>query len=420
MPVAPAPAAGHRAAPPRMTRPRHPIAEITSAHTRPRLEGLDLARWLAVTGMLTVHFTVPFLEPGTVTGVLIHKAAWGRSTILFTFLAGVSLALVSGAGSPHRGARGNVTAGRITVRGLLLMGIGWALTAVVAPTEAALTVILTYYGLYFLLVLPFLRLNARWSAATAVAAVLVGPQLLFVLRRSHAAGGWFHDFTEAWNRFSLGHIFLDQGLLDLAVHGFYPALSYIAVVLAGVAVGRSNLHSHTVRMGLAALGLFLNSVAYRGSWHAWESYSLVVALGNRDRVQGPIPTDDARWLLTSASHTATTPEILGGTGLALFVFVVCLYAAEHLPRLLAPLTAAGTMALTIYALHALAMAWQADLGPYLDDREWLFNEYMAELFIVGSVVVAFAWRRLIGRGPLEAFVSTVSKVLVPAPRHERR
>ena len=403
-----------------MTRPRHhPATEVSPAHTRPRLEGVDLARWLAVTGMLIVHFTVPFIEPGTVTGLLIHQSAWGRSTILFTFLAGVSLALISGAGAPHRGPAGNVTAGRITVRGLLLMGIGWSLTAVVAPTEAALTVILTYYGLYFLMALPFLRLSAQWSVAAAVATALAGPQLLFALRRSHADGGWFREFTEVWNQFSLGHIFVEQGLLDLAVYGFYPALSYLAALLAGVAVGRLDLYSHTVRMGLAALGLFLNSVAYRGSWHAWQSYSLVVELGNRDRVQGPVPTDDARWLLTSASHTATTPEILGGTGLALFVLVVCLYATEYLPRLLAPLTAAGTMALTIYVLHALAMAWQADLGPYPSDEEWLLDEYMAELFIVGSVVVAFAWRRFVGRGPVEAFVSTVSKAVVPGPRDRR-
>src|SRR5699024_11547750 len=85
------------------------------------------------------------------------------------------------------------------------------------------------------------------------------------------------------------------------------------------------------------------------------------------RVQGPVPTEDARWLLSSASHTATTPEILGGTGLALFVLVVCLYATEYLPRLLSPLVAAGTMALTIYVLHALALAWKTDLGLYPSD-----------------------------------------------------
>src|SRR5699024_2638287 len=152
--------------------------------------------------------------------------------------------------------------------------------------------------------------------------------------------------------------------------------------------------------------LLLNSVAYRGSWHAWESYSLAIALGNRERVQGPVPTEDARWLLSSASHTATTPEILGGTGLALFVLVVCLYATEYLPRLLSPLVAAGTMALTIYVLHALAMAWQADLGLYPRDGELLLDEHMSELFLGGSIVAAGVWRRRVGRRAVEAVFST--------------
>lgn len=239
-----------------MTAPRYPAAPPSPVpdRDRPRLEGVDLARWVAITGMLIVHFGVPFIPDDTVTAWLTHQGAWGRSTILFTFLAGVSLALISGRGEPHRGSEGHVTAGRVALRGAVLMIIGWTLTSIVVPTEAALTVIITYYGLYFLLAVPFLRLNAKWSAAAAVSAAIAGPQLLYALRRSNDEGGWFFEATQAWNQSSPGHIFLEQGLLDLAVYGLYPALSYVAVVLAGLAVGRLDLRSHTVRLGLAALG----------------------------------------------------------------------------------------------------------------------------------------------------------------------
>lgn len=398
-----------------MSAPRYPAALPSPAlkQARPRLEGVDLARWVAVTGMLLVHFSVPFVPGDTVTAWLTHQAAWGRATILFTFLAGVSLAIIAGAREPHRGRKANVTAGRVAVRGLVLMIIGWILTAIVSPTEAALTVIITYYGLYFLLAIPFLRLNAKWSAAAAVTAAIVGPQLLYALRRSNDEGGWFYEFTQSWNQASPGHIFLEQGLLDLSVYGFYPALSYLAIVLAGLAVGRLDLRSHTVRMGLAALGLLLNSVAYRASWHAWESYRLVDEIGPREEHQGPVPTDDARWLLSSASHTATTPEIVGGTGLGMAVLVGCLYLADLLPRLLRPLIATGTMALTVYVAHALVMAWQANIDHTSGDLAHWLNEYMPEVFIVGAIVVGFAWHKLVGRGPVEAWVSTVSKAVVP-------
>src|SRR5699024_12685386 len=97
--------------------------------------------------------------------------------------------------------------------------------------------------------------------------------------------------------------------------------------------------------------------------------------------------------------------------------VVCLYAPESLPRGLSRLVAAGRLAVTIYALHALAMAWQADLDLYPSDGEFLLDEYMSELFLVGSIVVAFIWRHLVGRGPVEACVSTVSKAVVPDLRY---
>ena len=404
-----------------MTAPRYPAAPPSPAlnEARPRLEGVDLARWAAIAGMLIVHFSVPFIPENTVTAWLTHQAAWGRSTILFTFLAGVSLALVSGTRGPHRGSQGHVTAGRVAVRGVVLMLIGWMLTSIVAPTEAALTVIITYYGLYFLLAVPFLRLNAKWSAAAAVTAVIVGPQLLYALRRSNDVGGWFFEFTQAWNRFSPGHIFLEQGLLDLAVYGLYPASSYVAVVLAGLAVGRLDLRSHTVRLGIAALGLLLNSVAYRASWHAWESYRLVEELGPREEYQGPLPTEDARWLLSSVSHTATTPEVVGGTGLAMAVLVACLYLADHLPRLLRPFIATGTLALTVYVAHGLAMVWQANLDHTAGELSRWLNESMPEVFIVGSIVFGLAWHKIVGRGPLEALVSTVSKAVVPGARPSR-
>lgn len=404
-----------------MTAPRYPAAPPSPAlhEARPRLEGVDLARWVAIAGMLIVHFSVPFIPDNTVTAWLTHQAAWGRSTILFTFLAGVSLALISGAREPHRGSQGHVTAGRVAVRGVMLMLIGWMLTAIVAPTEAALTVILTYYGLYFLLTVPFLRLNAKWSASAAVTALVVGPQLLYALRRSNDVGGWFFEFTQAWNQSSPGHIFLEQGLLDLAVYGLYPALSYVAVVLSGLAVGRLDLRSHTVRLGLAALGLLLNSVAYRASWHAWESYRLVEELGPREEYQGPVPTADARWLLSSVSHTATTPELVGGTGLAMTVLVVCLYLADHLPRLLRPFIATGTLALTVYVAHGLAMVWQANLDHTAGDLSRWLNESMPEVFIIGSIVFGLAWHKIVGRGPVEAWVSTVSKAVVPGARPSR-
>ena len=60
----------------------------------PRIPGLDLARGLAVIGMLAAHlFTLPeidWTDPVTWGGIV-----GGRSSILFATLAGVSISIVT-------------------------------------------------------------------------------------------------------------------------------------------------------------------------------------------------------------------------------------------------------------------------------------------------------------------------------------
>ncbi|MDA2811823.1 heparan-alpha-glucosaminide N-acetyltransferase domain-containing protein [Nocardiopsis sp. RSe5-2] len=381
-----------------------------------RLTGVDLARYLAIAGMLVIHFGVPFLEADRPTAAIVFTYAWGRSTILFAFLAGVSLALASGGARPHRGRRARTTAARVAVRGACLLVIGWLLHAVITAGQSNLTVIITFYGLYFLLALPFLRLPARWAATAAAAALAAGPQLLFLLRRSNDTGGAVSAFTEAWNGRDPAHLLLGQGMLELGVYGYYPALAYLGAVLAGLAVGRLDLRSRVVRLRLALGGALLAAVAYRVSWHAWYNYGLYDALGPREEVIGSIPTDDARWLLTSMPHTSTSVEVAGGVGVAACILAGCLWAAERLPRLLEPFTAAGAMALSVYAVHALAMAWQAWLPDHFVGLAGAVDAHMAEVFFIASLIGAFLWRRLVGRGPLEATVSTLAQAAAPGPR----
>ncbi|GAB3695348.1 DUF418 domain-containing protein [Nocardiopsis oceani] len=403
-------------------RPTHPEPAVPGAErTAPaapsapgpgRLDGVDLARWIAIAGMLVVHFWVPFMDEENPVARLLEQYAWGRSTLVFAFVAGVSLALLSGGRRPHTGKRGRITGGQIAVRGVALMLVGWALNAVIVAAESPLTVIITYYGLYFLMALPFLRMSAHWVTAAAVAALVIGPQLLFALRRSSETGGWMADFAVFWNGIDPAQLLVDQGLLELLVFGFYPALSCLAALLAGIAVGRLDLRSQIVRLRLACAGMLIAFVAYQGSWHAWETWGIVWDLGPREELSGPVPTDDARWLLSSMSHTSTAPEVLGGIGVSMVLLVGCLYAAERLPRLVAPFTAAGALALTIYVLHALLMAWQETVGEASGRMAHWVNGNAAEVFFVFAVVGAFLWRRTAGRGPLEAGVSRLSKFVV--------
>ncbi|GAA0524110.1 hypothetical protein GCM10011581_44990 [Saccharopolyspora subtropica] len=417
-----------------------PELSLPSTQRSGRLVGVDVARFFAVFGMFCIHFGVPFAEGAP--EVWVAQFASGRSTALFTLLAGVSLAMLSGRRVPPVGAALREARARIAVRAVLLVAIGLALAKATEATGFLLTVIIPFYGLYFLLALPFVRLRARGLGVAAVVAALVGPQLSFVLRTWIARDTPLAWLVSAVDAVDPGHLLADEGFFDLLLLGFYPAASYLPLVLAGMCVGRLDLRSTRVRCWLAGVGVVLAVAGQQVS--TW----LVESFGSwpQGQAQGTVPIDHPEWLLAPASHSGTTFELLNSGGIALVILAVCLELADRAGRLLTPLAAAGSMALTLYALHALVLTWQivtggwplsgvpdflaqlASMGPELPTdvpnmpafpRDGhhpvgflaFVNTYMPELFLVFSIVFPLVWRRFFRRGPLEAAVSDAVRLL---------
>ncbi|CAM00652.1 putative membrane protein YeiB [Saccharopolyspora erythraea NRRL 2338] len=411
-----------------------PTARKPRAQRKRRLVGVDIARFFAVFGMFNIHFGVPFLEGHP--EIVVAQFSSGRSTALFTLLAGLSLAMLSGRTVVPRGAALRDARLRVAVRAALLVVVGIGLAKVTEATGFLLTVIIAFYGMYFLLALPFLGMSVRGLAVSAFAAAAIGPQLSFVLRTWIADGTPMTALVEAVNSADPGHAVADLGVFDLLLMGFYPAASYLPLVLAGMAVGRLDLRSRKVRLWLTAIGVVLTAVAYNVSrWLVW-------AVGGLPEMtaQGTVPIQHPDWLLGATPHSGTSFELAGSLGIALVVLATCLELADRAGRWLLPLARAGSMALSLYALHALVMAWQivvggwplsgvpdflaklASMGPALphdipdmpafpaDGHRPVgfvafLNTYMPEFFLGFSILFPLLWRRYFTRGPLEAAVS---------------
>nr|WP_040710197.1 heparan-alpha-glucosaminide N-acetyltransferase domain-containing protein [Nocardiopsis potens] len=381
---------------------RGPLGPAAGDAPRPRrIEGVDAARALAVFGMLTVHLGVGSLGLAGLAGEgaaeAFHGLTRGRSSALFAFLAGLSLALMTGRTVPLRGRELRRPIARILVRALALALLGGFLDLLGAPVA----VILTYYAGFFLLALPMLPLGAPALAAIAAAVALAGPQLSYLIRSAMGGDGVREDSI--------------NGVADLLLTGYYPAATFMAFVAAGMAVGRLDLHSARVRLGLAGTGAGLAALGYGGS------RVLLHPLGGLDRIaadlaggsdpaftatmrawveeqlgqmHGQVPVDSPSWLLIASPHSGTTFEAVGAVGSSLLVLAACLVAADRAGALLYPLAAAGSMALTVYAGHILVMASEGmshlDTAPF----RW-------EAFVGTALVLCTLWRLLLGRGPLE-------------------
>jgi len=300
----------------------------------------------------------------------------GRSAILFATVAGVSLGLMTGGPTPPpRGPRRGAARLVVLVRAAVLVLLGLALTAFVAPP---LAVILDYYGFGYVLVLGMLFLPRAVLAVSAAVLAFAAPPLVAAL----TGAADFDDVPEALQPFA-----------RWLTHGDYPMLVWITFLLVGLVLARSDLHSRSTAR-LAALGGTLAAVLGYGS--------VLVVPGT-----------------TAAAHSGSTAEVVGSGGVAVAVIgILCLAdsatgAAERFAAvarwILAPVAAAGSMPLTLYTAHAIALALVRETGVLEDDAQG--SGLVLAALVVTALVFATLWRRFVGSGPLEAGLRRLTRIV---------
>ncbi len=121
--------------------------------------GVDVARGIAVFGMIAVHTgitaSLDLLDPRTWAAL-----AEGRSSILFAVVAGISVAFAAGGGERPTGEALRSARLRMAGRAIAVLAIGLLLELL----GSDIVVILSVYGVLFLLVIPFLGLRRRTGA----------------------------------------------------------------------------------------------------------------------------------------------------------------------------------------------------------------------------------------------------------------
>lgn len=326
----------------------------------------------------------------------------GRSSALFAVLAGVSLVLLSRR-TPGWG---------LAVRAVLVALLGLALGGL----DTGIAVILTYYGLLFLLGLPFLRLrSARTLFLLALGWAVVAPVVSQALRPHLPPRG---TASPAFEQLAAPGPLLSE----LFLTGYYPCLPWLAYLLLGMATARCDLRSRSVQTGLTLGGLAAAGLAFLVSRSLTEqpwvlrrvipdagrygdvstADAFVEAIGSG--MYGNTPREGSwAWLSVVAPHSSTPFDLLHTGGSAAFVIGLCLLVVSALGarsrRVVAVVFGAGTMTLTLYTLHVVMrtpQVWPAD-----DPSSYAWH--VVVLMGIGAVFVA-AGRR----GPLEAVVARLS------------
>ncbi|GAA1678126.1 hypothetical protein GCM10010977_29700 [Citricoccus zhacaiensis] len=332
-----------------------------------RLVGLDVARSMAIIGMIAVN-----VGPRGADGILgtLYDLPLGRASLLFMLLAGVGTSIMtrsvrapSGASMPWR---------TLLWRAALLLVGGLALQ--LAGHEAS--VILPLYGLLFIACLPLLKAPGWLLAALSGASLVLGPLVWLAARRESDA----FQVTEP--------TLLDppaEILGGILFTGSYPLVVWAAPFLIGMLLGRIDLRNPALHRRLVLWG----AVAAVGAYLL--SQLLILVLGAPGRIVG------LDRLVSATAHSQMPLWLVSSSGAALFVLGLCLMGERFASRHLSVLAATGRLSLTVYVGHLLALAVIVRPGP----GSLAEGILVTAVLCTAAVVFSWLWTRRFQTGPLE-------------------
>jgi hypothetical protein len=369
-----------------------------SGYPEGRIIALDLARFLAIIGMMALHVLVgPQAE-------VIEVITTGFPSTLFAVLGGVSIVISTrryrAVGRP-RAATFSVLA-----RGAAIAVLGVFLIA--APRFVI--VVLLYYGIALMITALFLHARSAVLICSIVVLALGVPQLsAWVAHPDQTAGPAVGAFS---------YIFLV---------GPYPVATWMTYMLIGMLVGRV-LTTKTRSRGSSVLVAAGASMFLVGTIADLLSRPAVIAslrASGMSQNEAELAATSARngspidtgWVavLNGVPHSGTTADVLRTAGAALLVIAIMLLVTTSItaviPALLRPPVAAGAAPLTIYTLHVLVTSVttiESRYTTFSDPAWWQLGLVALGLHVAGAVAVGAVLVALHRKGPLERLVSTVA------------
>lgn len=379
------------------------VATADGRRTKRRIMGIDAARGFALLGMVAVH-TLPATANAAGDPTWTWSLFGGHAAALFALLAGVSLAFLTGGRTPRTGRDATRARVSLATRALILTVLGLTINLLQIPAYN----ILIYYGVMFLLAIPFTLLPVRWLFVSSVMFATIAP---FIMQWSLTVLP-AHEIGNA----SFGDLAATPGtvLAQLFLTGTYPAIPWMAFICLGMGLGRLPLTRDRIQILLVIVGAVIAALA-RGitTWLLYRTYleeSLLAAtpwMSGDDvwtiQAYGPdpqLPTTSLKWLLLSGPHTNTPFALAESAGLAMVALGAFLIICRFIGRWLTPLAAMGSMTLTLYAVHLIFLSFvPVSTTPWF----WYFVQ------IAVAALVATAWQQALGNGPLERIVTRISR-----------
>jgi uncharacterized protein len=347
-----------------------------------RIIGLDVARALAVIGMIIVNFKVVLGQDGQTWVKSFASIFDGKAAAMFVVLAGVGLALMTNSAIKNNDRHKlKIAKIRIAKRALFLFVLGLSYITI-WPAD-----ILHFYGIYMVIILMVLPFKERTILILGTALIFIYPILVI-----------FWNYETGWDFISLNYqdFWTFKGFMrNLFFNGFHPVMPWTAFMLFGYWFGKQDLHNDKFikKIFLVSTLLFISIQIL--------SYLAISFLADGNQ--------EAALELTEILGTNPMPPLpfymFNGISIAFAIISACIIIAKRFENTLIidALNKTGQLALTFYVAHVIIgmgiieLVDPEKMGNYTVE----FSVSYALVFSLLCIVFAVLWRKYKKSGPLE-------------------
>ena len=354
-----------------------------------RITGFDVARSLAIFGMIVVHFMLVMTDgvPSERWSDLLLHLLDGRPAAIFVILAGMGVTLMaSKATAPEAKIDRQRIAAILRRRGLLLLGFGF-LNLTIWEGD-----ILRVYGISLMIVPWLVWRSSRTLLIAGLGFVVVFCLLLTVLN---------YDQNWDWNTMTYHRLWTPAGLVrSLFYDGFRSVFPWTGLLIFGMWLGRLDWSGDVIPRKAMSWGM--------GMLIATSAVSYWVVNGINSHPQWGMDHATAEALFGLQSMPPLPIFLVKATGTALLVIGACVSIERRWKDRWGSraLAATGRMAFTWYVVHiVLGLGGLVLLG-------WTGTSHLQALgaacgFFAVAMVISLWWKKHFANGFLEFILRKV-------------
>ncbi|MBV1910074.1 MAG: DUF418 domain-containing protein [Kangiellaceae bacterium] len=349
-----------------------------------RIIGFDIARSLAIFGMVIVNFKVAMgADDGNELLLGFASLFEGRASALFVVLAGVGVTFLT---NKSRLSKQNYllkeSSTALIKRGLLLSAIGLTYTPI-WPAD-----ILHFYGFYFLIAALVFNFSNRYLIIFAIGLTFLFPILMALFDYEH---GW------DWSTLSYHGFWTVDGMIrHILFNGFHPVIPWCAFLFLGMWLARQNLSNKTCRRKLLLKSLSLFVIT--------EAIFMVIKASLLESDNLGLSVVEVEFLLSTSIIPPMPQYVVAAGSLAILIIILCLEFGERFSesKLCSWLCLTGQMSLTLYIAHVIIGMGILETIGYLENQTIETSLLSSLIFCLIAMVFSSLWLKYLKIGPLES------------------